>query len=133
MFLAENPNYAALGENVQAFINGCLEVCWLSAIQDPPLAFDWNFPEGSDVADKVVKLFTKSGTKVDFVVWPVMKLHVDGDILSKGVVQPIPEEKIKKKKESLSKEWSVRQNDYKKSQDLIHAYSLTCTLPVFWK
>uniref|UniRef100_K1PUQ4 Uncharacterized protein n=1 Tax=Magallana gigas TaxID=29159 RepID=K1PUQ4_MAGGI len=88
MFLAENPNYAALGENVQAFINGCLEVCWLSAIQDPPLAFDWNFPEGSDVADKVVKLFTKSGTKVDFVVWPVMKLHVDGDILSKGMGFP---------------------------------------------
>lgn len=100
VFLAENPNYAALGESVQAFINGCLEVCWLSAIQDPPLAFDWNFPEGSDVADKVVKLYTKSGTKVDYVVWPVMKLHVDGDILSKGVVQPIPEEKIKKKKNS---------------------------------
>lgn len=100
VFLAEHPNYAALGENIHTFINGCLEVCWLSAIQDPPLAFDWNFPEGSDVADKVVKLFTKSGTKVDYVVWPVMKLHVDGDILCKGVVQPIPEEKIQKKKDS---------------------------------
>lgn len=86
MFLVENFNYVVLGENVQAFINGCLEVCWLFVIQDFFLAFDWNFLEGFDVVDKVVKLFIKFGIKVDFVVWFVMKLYVDGDILFKGVV-----------------------------------------------
>lgn len=86
MFLVENFNYVVLGENVQAFINSCLEVCWLFVIQDFFLVFDWNFLEGFDVVDKVVKLFIKFGIKVDFVVWFVMKLYVDGDILFKGVV-----------------------------------------------
>ena len=97
VFFAENPDCAAQGKPLQDFVLSCLEVCWLSAIQDPPLAFDWNFPEGSDVTEKSVKPFTKSGSKVDYVVWPVMKLCAGGDIICKGVIQPIPEAKDKKK------------------------------------
>ncbi|XP_078325594.1 uncharacterized protein LOC111125019 isoform X3 [Crassostrea virginica] len=97
VFFAENPDCAAQGKPLQDFILSCLEVCWLSAIQDPPLAFDWNFPEGSDVTEKSVKPFTKSGSKVDYVVWPVMKLCAGGDIICKGVIQPIPEARDKKK------------------------------------
>ncbi|XP_062604832.1 uncharacterized protein LOC134266631 [Saccostrea cucullata] len=98
VFQTEYPTYAESGPKVQEFLNQSIEVCWFSAIQDPPLAFDWNFPEGSEMIDKYVKVFTKSGSKIDFVVWPVMKLHVDGDVLCKGVIQPIPEGKTKKKK-----------------------------------
>ena len=44
VFLAEHPDCVAQGQPLQGFVLGCLEVCWLAAIQDPPLAFDWTFP-----------------------------------------------------------------------------------------
>nr|XP_022324141.1 GRIP and coiled-coil domain-containing protein 2-like isoform X2 [Crassostrea virginica] len=44
VFLAEHPDCVAQGQPLQDFVLGCLEVCWLAAIQDPPLAFDWTFP-----------------------------------------------------------------------------------------
>jgi hypothetical protein len=43
--------------------------------------------EPDDVFDRLAfKEFTKSGTKVDYLVWPALYLYKDGPLLSKGVV-----------------------------------------------
>ena len=58
-------------------------------IQDPPVILDFSAKRGDVFDDKVYRHFTKSGTRIDYMVWPVMYLHHNGPLLQKGVVQPM--------------------------------------------
>lgn len=70
------------------FVERCSQLCWMMAIQDPPMFLDFG-PNKDSVIDKnVFRLYTKSGEKVDFVVWPAVFLHQNGPIVQKGVLQP---------------------------------------------
>lgn len=35
----------------------------------------------------VYRAYTQNGTQLDYYVWPALKLHKDGGLLMKGVVQ----------------------------------------------
>ena len=77
------------------YVTKCVEICWFSCIQDPPLVFDSDLNHGDEFDDAIMKTYTKKGSEVDFIVWPVLKLCENGAILAKGVVQPIDEKKAK--------------------------------------
>ncbi|XP_052078824.1 uncharacterized protein LOC127716616 isoform X2 [Mytilus californianus] len=73
----------------ESYIENCAKICYLAAVQDPPMFFQFK-PE--DVYDKqVFKEYTTMGRRVKFLVWPALFLHKDGPLLSKGVVQPLPD------------------------------------------
>ncbi|CAC5413590.1 unnamed protein product [Mytilus coruscus] len=74
---------AGLVEDLQPYVNKCIELCWYSAISDPPLVYA--FEAKTNVDD--FRGYTKSGDEIDYVVWPSMYLHEYGPLLYKGVVQ----------------------------------------------
>lgn len=73
----------------QTYIDRSIELCWLMSVQDPPVIIDFTAARGTDIDDQKFRKFTKTGTKIDFLVWPVIRLHKNGPPLQKGVVQPI--------------------------------------------
>lgn len=70
------------------FIKRCSQLCWMMAIQDPPMYLDFGPEKGSVIDKNVFRLYTKSGENVDFLVWPAVFLHKNGPIVQKGVLQP---------------------------------------------
>ena len=71
------------------YANRCVEVCWLMAVQDPPVVFG-RLPQKHKKFDtNAYRPYTSSGFETDYAVWPALYLHVNGPILCKGVVQPI--------------------------------------------
>ncbi|XP_061188657.1 centrosomal protein of 63 kDa-like [Saccostrea echinata] len=73
----------------QSYIDRCTELCWLMSVQDPPVVIDFTAVRGQVVDDKMLRKFTKTGSKIDFLVWPMIRLHKNGPLLQKGVVQPL--------------------------------------------
>ncbi|XP_052078894.1 myosin-9-like isoform X2 [Mytilus californianus] len=68
------------------YIENCVKICYFAAVQNPPMVIDF---EPVQIFDKqFYREYTRSGTSVEYVVWPVLYLHKGGPILSKGVVQP---------------------------------------------
>ncbi|CAC5413586.1 unnamed protein product [Mytilus coruscus] len=76
---------------LEPFVRSCLEVCWYSAIQDPPLCFVFDTGVSWELDTNYFEMFTKTGIYVDFIVWPAMLLHNHGAVLQKGVVQALDE------------------------------------------
>lgn len=77
--------------NVKAtkdYLRESLELSWLMAIQDPPVYMDTNFSTTNEQFDSnVFKQYTKSGSSIDFIVWPALYLCENGSLLIKGVAQ----------------------------------------------
>ncbi|XP_045203598.2 uncharacterized protein LOC123556729 [Mercenaria mercenaria] len=74
-------------DDVQRFFQGCVELCWLMNLQDPPLAFG-ETPKRNDAFDgNTYKFYTETGPFVDYIVWPALLLEKDGSLLSKGIAQ----------------------------------------------
>ncbi|XP_061164621.1 uncharacterized protein LOC133173650 [Saccostrea echinata] len=72
---------------IMTYIKNCVRICWLFAIQDPPMQLWW--PKEQSKIDEHVNEFTKRGTTISYVVWPTLYLHRNGPLMSKGVVQPV--------------------------------------------
>ncbi|XP_052278882.1 uncharacterized protein LOC127877239 isoform X2 [Dreissena polymorpha] len=72
-------------DELRAYYNRCVEVCWLAAVQDPPMFM--NFNPGVNFDTTLFKDYTARGPFVEFLVWPALNLHKDGPLLSKGVAQ----------------------------------------------
>ncbi|WAQ97920.1 hypothetical protein MAR_022293, partial [Mya arenaria] len=69
-----------------AYFAKCLEVSWLAAVQDPPLAL--NFCPGEKFDTALFKDYNKRvGPYVEFLVWPALHLYANGPLLTKGVAQ----------------------------------------------
>ncbi|XP_053400476.1 uncharacterized protein LOC123558245 [Mercenaria mercenaria] len=86
---ARLKTYATLlkDDNVQAFFRGCVELCWLMNLQDPPLVFG-EIPNQMDVFDtNKYKYYTQTGPYVNYIVWPALLLKTNGSLLSKGIAQ----------------------------------------------
>ncbi|KAH3830286.1 hypothetical protein DPMN_103526 [Dreissena polymorpha] len=99
--------YNVESDKLRAYYNRCVEVCWLAAVQDPPLFM--NFNPGDKFDTTLFKDYTERGPFVEFLVWPSLHLHDKGPLLSKGVAQgsvesPVSEEQgfIMKVKERSS-------------------------------
>lgn len=76
-------------EACKAYITKCVELCWLMRVQDPPVVLSWKVPDDKTFNTDVYRAYTKNGSHVEYVVWPIMYLHEDGPILMKGVAQGI--------------------------------------------
>ncbi|XP_060606042.1 uncharacterized protein LOC132758385 [Ruditapes philippinarum] len=73
---------------VKRFLNKCIGLCWLMAVQDPPVHVDVNIDRCDELHDSTLyKPYTKSGIYIDYIVWPVLYLHENGNILMKGIAQ----------------------------------------------
>ncbi|XP_052793985.1 putative uncharacterized protein MYH16 isoform X5 [Mya arenaria] len=71
----------------KTYITKCVELCWLMRIQDPPVTIHWAAPEDGAFNSDVYRAYTKTGNRVEYVVWPAVYLHKGGPILMKGVAQ----------------------------------------------
>ncbi|KAK3602811.1 hypothetical protein CHS0354_026362 [Potamilus streckersoni] len=75
---------------VQEFASECVQLCWLMAIQDPPVVLAEDPVHGSRFDTNIYKHYTNSGDTFDYIVWPALLLHKGGPLLTKGVAQPFP-------------------------------------------
>ncbi|XP_045204527.2 uncharacterized protein LOC123557241 [Mercenaria mercenaria] len=66
-----------------AFIDRCIEVCWMMCIQATPMHLE--FCNKGDRPTSIFKPFTRSGNAVQNCVWPALFLHKDGPLMEKGV------------------------------------------------
>lgn len=73
-------------KGISKYITRCVQICWLFAIQNPPMKLNW--PKEETTLDDHLVEFTKRGTHIKFVVWPTLYLHDKGPLMTKGVVQP---------------------------------------------
>ncbi|XP_071126553.1 putative uncharacterized protein MYH16 [Mytilus edulis] len=69
------------------YIKKCSELCWMMQISDPPLYVNFDVNSGENLNKNDYNVFTKSGSKIDYLVWPVLYLHKTGPMLAKGVAQ----------------------------------------------
>ncbi|CAC5403859.1 unnamed protein product [Mytilus coruscus] len=69
------------------YIKKCSELCWMMQISDPPLYLNFDVNSGENLNKNDYNVFTKSGSKIDYLVWPVLYLHKTGPMLAKGVAQ----------------------------------------------
>ncbi|KAL4230645.1 hypothetical protein ACF0H5_011022 [Mactra antiquata] len=68
---------------LRTFLDLCTETIWYMLIQDPPLVLDFT-------QDKTLINHTSNdmiGQQTDYIVWPCVLSHEDGDILIHGVVE----------------------------------------------
>ncbi|KAL3879283.1 hypothetical protein ACJMK2_031585 [Sinanodonta woodiana] len=75
------------GDNTKKYIDACVELCWLMVIQDPPVVIETPASKDSALDTNTYRAYTTTGPKVDFVVWPALRLHHGGPLLTKGVAQ----------------------------------------------
>ena len=73
---------------VTEYVEKCVELCWLMAIQSPPVAIDDNVEKYKKQRfdDRRFKPYTKKGQVIDYVVWPMLSIS-GGGMLGKGVAQ----------------------------------------------
>ena len=70
------------------YVKKCLELCWLMAVQDPPVALGPEMASMEPFDTNLYRHYTTTGDFVDYIVWPPLCLHEGGPILCKGVSQP---------------------------------------------
>ena len=65
-----------------------MELCWLMAIQTPPVVIDDDVKayEKQPFDERRFKPYTKKGQIIDYVVWPPLYIP-GGGMLGKGVAQ----------------------------------------------
>ena len=84
-FVSAHSEYNIGGDGVKNFTKKAVSLCWLMVIQDPPVVLTTKLTGKFDT-DRF-RHYTKSGSTVDYVVWPVLFLHEGGPIICKGVAQ----------------------------------------------
>ncbi|XP_053399679.1 uncharacterized protein LOC128557083 [Mercenaria mercenaria] len=73
---------------LKLYLQKCIELCWLMAIQDPPVHLKCEDCKKGDLFDKnMYKEYTQSGPFIAYTVWPAVLLEKDGALICKGVVQ----------------------------------------------
>ncbi|XP_052793225.1 uncharacterized protein LOC128227063 isoform X2 [Mya arenaria] len=99
---AENKQAIDIAEN---FINESVELCWLMAVQDPPVYVDTSVnTHGQPLDTNHYKYYTQKGELVDYVVWPVLFLTIEGPLLSKGIAQGLVEERQSEENQTMIKD-----------------------------
>ncbi|KAL4223381.1 hypothetical protein ACF0H5_016851 [Mactra antiquata] len=73
-------------DTMQAYIDKCIELCWLMVVQDPPLVLTFKSDMKSEFDEKMFRFYTKRGRHVEYFVWPMLSIS-GGSMLAKGVAQ----------------------------------------------
>lgn len=71
------------------YLQKCAELCWLIALHEPPLFVKFDFKPGEKIDQNVYSVYSTSGTKMDFLVWPPLYNGENGGLLSKGTAEPV--------------------------------------------
>lgn len=74
-------------EAINNYINHCIGICWLMAVQDPPMALSADAGEDRKFQKSKFREYTKTGEFVDYFVWPSVLIQDGGNVMSKGIVQ----------------------------------------------
>lgn len=69
------------------FLRKCSELFWFMYISDPQLVIEYENVEGKVMDTNKFNKYDRTGTIIEFVVWPVLLLHKNGPVLAKGTVQ----------------------------------------------
>ncbi|XP_021372433.1 girdin-like isoform X2 [Mizuhopecten yessoensis] len=77
-----------VGTKTEAYMKRCVFVCWFMTVQDPKVCITMKPSEMFD--EDLYKPYTKKGKRLDYVVWPVLRLHEGGPTIGKGVAQGKP-------------------------------------------
>ncbi|XP_053389590.1 protein starmaker-like [Mercenaria mercenaria] len=75
-------------KSVVEYIKKCVNICWSMHRNEPPVFVE--FPDNTEdikFDTNKFKPYTKSGTYIDYIVWPAVYLHEGGPLLCKGVAQ----------------------------------------------
>lgn len=56
-------------------------------LHSPPLFIESGFMPGDSFSINKYKYYKTRGTRYKYIVWPVLYLHPEGDVLSKGVAE----------------------------------------------
>ncbi|CAC5390538.1 unnamed protein product [Mytilus coruscus] len=74
-------------EREKEFVRKCSELCWYMISADPPMVIEYEKFENKLMDSNKFNKYNRTGTTVEYVVWPVLLLHKDGPVLAKGSVQ----------------------------------------------
>lgn len=74
-------------EREKEFVRKCSELCWYMISADPPMVIEYENFENKLMDSNKFNKYNRTGTTVEYVVWPVLLLHKDGPVLAKGSVQ----------------------------------------------
>ncbi|XP_033743557.1 eukaryotic translation initiation factor 5B-like [Pecten maximus] len=87
---------------MEKYIDHCVELTWLMAVQDPPMEIKWVNPgERSDT--NYFKFYQSKGKTVKQCVWPAVFLSANGGIVSKGyIIGMTPPSSDKQKAKSMT-------------------------------
>lgn len=80
-------SFTITAEPVNKFVEKSFNLCWLMAVQDPPVCLEQVHSHGETFDTNVYKHYTKVGHYIDYVVWPALKLYEKGSLLGKGIAQ----------------------------------------------
>ncbi|KAL3878815.1 hypothetical protein ACJMK2_031143 [Sinanodonta woodiana] len=72
----------------QEYVNyatSTVEIVWWMCVQDPPIHLEYATSGRFD--SNLYENYKQSGSFVDFCVWPLVRLHENGPILTKGIAQ----------------------------------------------
>ncbi|XP_052797279.1 uncharacterized protein LOC128229407 [Mya arenaria] len=73
---------------IVSYVEECAKICWLARLHDPPIYIEFEeIEDDSPFKAEMYKAYTKTGKRLDYVVWPPVFLYKNGPILSKGVAQ----------------------------------------------
>lgn len=84
LLLSSLPQFA----KTTHFAERCVELCWFMQTTRPPIHLSASIPTDGRMKNDILRAYTKSGTNVDFIVWPVIYLYENGPVLNKGIAQP---------------------------------------------
>ncbi|WAQ99171.1 hypothetical protein MAR_023544 [Mya arenaria] len=85
----EQLRSAFSNKELAKYVNLCVKVCFLMAVNDPPVIIEC--PNRGKAEMKFnrdeFKEYTKRGPFLAYYVWPLIRLHAGGPLLGKGVAQ----------------------------------------------
>ncbi|XP_069130985.1 structural maintenance of chromosomes protein 2-like [Argopecten irradians] len=79
----------SLANKIPNFVSKCIEICWFMCVLDPPVVLGDEASLGTTFDTNIYRPYTNSGTVVSYNVWPPLLLHQNGNILVKGIVEPV--------------------------------------------
>uniref|UniRef100_A0A8W8KQN8 Mitochondria-eating protein C-terminal domain-containing protein n=1 Tax=Magallana gigas TaxID=29159 RepID=A0A8W8KQN8_MAGGI len=82
----------AITPDIQQATKMCLRSKEISLVLQkttrPPIHLSARIPDDGRMNNDIFRAYMKSGTEVDYIVWPVMYLYENGPVLNKGIAQP---------------------------------------------
>lgn len=74
-------------EVCKPYLEKCAEVCWLMVLHDPPLYMKMDASHGDKMDPNLYTVYSTSGEKINYLVWPPLYNEAGGGLITKGVAE----------------------------------------------